>query len=94
MKFGDRLKNMRIQSRLSLREAAHLIGVPESTYREWEYGRQIRGHTPYLKITKAFKISLDYLFGVSSEAKSLGEEFVEVELLLSSIKKKVLKSQK
>ena len=45
-----------------MREAAHRTGVPETTYREWEYGRQIRGE-PYRKIAEAFNISVGMLFG-------------------------------
>ena len=48
-----------------MRKAAQLIGVPETTYREWEYGRQIRGE-PYLKIAKAFGISVSELLGAES----------------------------
>ena len=62
MSFNKRLKNLRNERKLSLRDASKLIGVPESTYREWEYGRQIRGHEPYIKIARAFGISVSELF--------------------------------
>ncbi|MBK8202439.1 MAG: helix-turn-helix transcriptional regulator [Bdellovibrionales bacterium] len=45
-----------------MREAARRIGVPESTYREWEYGRKIRGE-PYLQIAKTFGVSIEELLG-------------------------------
>jgi transcriptional regulator with XRE-family HTH domain len=36
---------------------ARAIGVPASTYREWEYGRAIRGE-PYVKMAEVLKVSL------------------------------------
>lgn len=46
-----------------MRETARRIGVPETTYREWEYGRKICGAEPYRKIARAFGISISELFG-------------------------------
>lgn len=89
MSFNKRLKNLRNERKLSLRDASKLIGVPESTYREWEYGRQIRGHEPYIKIAKAFNLSVDELFGLKDCSSSLEEEFEKIEILLKSVKSKV-----
>ena len=50
-----------------MREAARRIGVPETTYREWEYGRAIRGE-PYVKIALAFGVTLDALLGTSDKS--------------------------
>lgn len=51
---------------MSMRDAARRIGVPETTYREWEYGRQIRGAESYKRIARAFGVSLAELFGEES----------------------------
>ena len=87
--FAEKLRTLRKQKKLSLKKAALLVGVPESTYREWEYGRQIRGHEPYIKIAKAFNLSVDELFGLKDCSSSLEEEFEKIEILLKSVKSKV-----
>jgi transcriptional regulator with XRE-family HTH domain len=60
--FYKRLRRLREDRRLSMREVAKLINVPETTYREWEYGRAIRGE-PYIKIARALGVSLEELLG-------------------------------
>lgn len=60
--FHHRLKRLRKQRELSVREIAQRIGVPISTYREWENGRLIQGPTPYLMISKTLNVSLHELF--------------------------------
>ncbi|MBX2994119.1 MAG: helix-turn-helix transcriptional regulator [Bdellovibrionaceae bacterium] len=68
--FGRKLKKLRLERRISMREAARRIGVPETTYREWEYGRKILGE-PYQKIATAFGVSLERLLGESQEEVSI-----------------------
>ena len=43
--IGKKLKRLRIQRDLTMREVAAGIQVPLTAYREWEYGRAIRGLT-------------------------------------------------
>lgn len=51
---------MRTDKGLTLREVAHRLNVPVSTYRDWEYGKALRGE-PYEKLCEVFEISLDEL---------------------------------
>jgi transcriptional regulator with XRE-family HTH domain len=60
--FHQRLKRIRKQRGLSVRELAQRIGVPISTYREWENGRLIQGPAPYLLIAKTLNVSLHEIF--------------------------------
>lgn len=55
--MGKRLKRLRMEKKLSIKEVCEKIEVPQSTYREWEYGREIKGE-PYVKIAHAFEVSL------------------------------------
>ncbi len=73
-KLGARLKRLRQSKGLSVEQVAKSVGVATSTYREWEYGRAIRGE-PYLKIAKAFEVSLwEVLTGSqASELRALSE---------------------
>jgi transcriptional regulator with XRE-family HTH domain len=89
-----RLKRFREQRKLTMRETAKLIGIPETTYREWEYGRSIRGE-PYLKIAEAFGVSLEDLLG----SPKRGSELIEGDINslireLSEFKIKVVKLRK
>ncbi len=58
--IAKRMRRLRHERNLSLKEAAARIGVPTSTYKEWEYGRAIQGE-PYERIAKCFGISLQEL---------------------------------
>lgn len=89
--MNNRIKKYRELAGISQREAARLIGVPVSTYREWEYGRQIRDYKSYIKIARAFNISLDMLFGLKGIDASLDKDFEQLDKLVKSIRSKVLK---
>lgn len=91
-KFNERLKKFRLLVKLSQRQAARKIGVPESTYREWEYGNAIQGDEAYPKIAKAFGVSLDELFGIGDDSGKTTEETVDqiisdLQSLKSNLKK-------
>ena len=58
--LSERLVKLRKEKNLTVRELANIIGVPESTYREWEYGRPVSG-PPYVKIAEALSVSLSFL---------------------------------
>lgn len=62
--FGRKIRKLRLERRISMREAARRIGVAETTYREWEYGRKIRGE-PYRRIALTFGVSLEWLLSDS-----------------------------
>jgi transcriptional regulator with XRE-family HTH domain len=71
--FGKRLRSLRVLHRLSLKEASLLIGVPVTTYRDWEYGKRIQGQ-PYINIARAFGITLNQLFGVDDSDLTLEQK--------------------
>lgn len=53
---GKRISKLREKKQKTVSEVAKAIGVPASTYREWEYGRSIRAE---------FYIPLSHVLGVS-----------------------------
>lgn len=80
MKIAERLKKLRTEAKLTMREVATRIRVPTSTYRDWEYGKAIQGE-PYEKLA--------VLFGVSIEKLMTGrkpDESAAVEALLDAMK--------
>lgn len=43
---------------MTQRQIAGRVGVPVSTYKEWEYGRKIQGEAHYLKLSEALEMNL------------------------------------
>ena len=60
MKMASRLKKLRTEKGLTIRGAATALDLPISTYRDWEYGKAIRGE-PYQKLAELFEVTLDEL---------------------------------
>jgi transcriptional regulator with XRE-family HTH domain len=60
MKMATRLKKLRTDKGLTIRDVAAAIKVPISTYRDWEYGKAIRGE-PYQNLAELFEVTLDEL---------------------------------
>ncbi len=86
MLFAQRIKKQREKLGLTPSQLSSKIGVPLSTYIEWEGGRQIRGEDPYPKLACELKISLSHLI--------TGKEKLDVLESIDSIEKhiKVLRS--
>jgi transcriptional regulator with XRE-family HTH domain len=91
-KLGVRMKKIRQTKRLSVKEAAKRAGVAASTYREWEYGRAIRGE-PYVNIAKALEVSLHELltgkrtepFGVYQKLRVIEQTCEQLRIELESL---------
>jgi transcriptional regulator with XRE-family HTH domain len=45
-----------------MKDVAQAIGVPASTYRDWEYGKAIKGE-PYGKLAEFYGVRVDELLG-------------------------------
>jgi transcriptional regulator with XRE-family HTH domain len=91
-KFHERIRSLRESSRLTVKEIAQQIGVPESTYREWEYGRAITGE-PYLKLARVLGVDIRELLGdeelpkpirIAEELKMIRKHLDQLELALKS----------
>lgn len=84
--FSKRLKSLRLAKGLSIKDLAKEIQVPVTTYREWEYGREIKGE-PYLRIAKALDVPLHQLLGGPlGEHKRLVSIVEELEFNLKRLK--------
>lgn len=88
--FHKRLKRLRTDCGLSAKEFARRLGVPESTYRTWEYGGGIVGQ-PYLKMSELLGVSLhELLTGETPKPDELIALLDKMERLSGEIKKKIL----
>ena len=59
-RLSQRLRRLRKERRLSIKEVANRVGIPATTYREWEYGRAIQGE-PYPKLAEVLGVTLTEL---------------------------------
>ena len=84
--FATRIKRLRLGTRLSLKDMANRLGVPVSTYREWEYGRTIRGQ-PYMRMAEVLGVSvLELLTGKTPSNQSVFKEIKTIEKHLAMLK--------
>lgn len=60
MTFAERLKKLRFSNSLSVSDIVRKLNINPSTYRDWEYGRSIRGE-PYILMAKIFEVSFSEL---------------------------------
>lgn len=89
--LAKRMKYFRELAGLSQKEAANLIEVSESTYSDWEHGKTILGE-PYPAMAKAYKISLNTLFGLDeNENKSVDDKFNQIITDLIILKDQIAK---
>lgn len=56
----ERLKRLREQKNLTAKEIAKLIGVPASTYHDWEQERGLK-LPPFQKLSRVFTVSVTEL---------------------------------
>lgn len=69
--FAQRITKPRISLGLTQKELASALGVPLSTYKEWEYGRRVQGESVYVKLSEVLEISLRTLLtGEPQEKKT------------------------
>ena len=62
--FCERLKELRLEKKLSIVELATILGVRDSTISRWENGQRIPGIDHLYNIAKFFGVSSDYLIGL------------------------------
>lgn len=81
--LAQRLKQLREKKELSVSDVARRLGVSPSTYRDWEYGREIKGE-PYIKICQLFNVSITYL--LTGEEPLIEKFLTEMEVIIKKLK--------
>lgn len=66
MKF-EKMKDIREEKKLKQREIAEILGVDRSTYAGWETGKDTITLRKLFKLSNYYKISIDYLTGLSNK---------------------------
>lgn len=68
MTFGERLTKIRKENGFARRNAfAEVLGIPETTLRNYETDAREPGHTFLIQISKLFNVSIDWLLGNSND---------------------------
>lgn len=66
-KFGNRLRNIRIQLGLTQAQLADKLNISSSTIGMYEQGRREPDNNTLIQISRQLNVSVDYLLGVGSE---------------------------
>lgn len=85
------MRKRRNEMGLTIAACAKEIGVSQSTYREWEYGRAISGE-PYVKIAALLGLSLSELLGGDKTELIIRTEAIEEKMREIFQQIKVIKS--
>lgn len=90
--FAKRITNRRIQLGLTQKQVADALGVPISTYKEWEYGRRIQGEGIYVRLSEVLEMNLRVLLtGEITSSDEAREQRIQHAISeLSEIKKMLL----
>ena len=67
LKFPIRLKEIRIKTHNSQKQVAEGIGVSETLYQKYEYGKTKPAYDVIIKLCEYFDVSADYLLGLSND---------------------------
>lgn len=57
MKLAQKIRKLRLERKMTLKETAKYLEVPVSTYRDWEYGRKMPADA-ILKLSEAFDVPM------------------------------------
>ena len=89
--FGKRLKRLRQKRGLGVRELAEELGIPPTTYREWEYGRRIREPGSYVELARALRVSLfELMTGEAPGSASIEKDLAEIQTRVTRIQMKLV----
>ena len=63
--MGDKLKALRLDSKLTQKQVAERIGLAISAVSSYESGSRYPSYEVLLKLAKMFHVSTDYLLGIT-----------------------------
>lgn len=67
--FGNRLKELRKEKKITQLELANMLGVTFSTISAWEVGKAQPSYDILIKLATYFGVTVDYLLGFNQEDK-------------------------
>ena len=91
MKFGERLKILRKQVKLTQSQIAEKLDISQQAYASWERGVKKPTQENLIKIAQILNVTVDYLVGNSEEQS---DEFDNIELLFRMNSKGLTEEEK
>lgn len=96
LNFGNKLKELRNQNKMTQQQLAAQIGVSKSVISYYELQERIPSPEILLKLASVFHVSTDYLLGISNnkvlDVSGLDEEDIAVlSSMVSLLRKKNIK---
>ena len=80
--MGEKLRNLRIEKRLTQKQVAERIGLAISTVSSYESGSRYPSYEVLVRLAHIFHVSADYLLGMTEtrniDVTGLTEEEVDV----------------
>lgn len=61
--FAQRLKEARKASKITQKATADYLGIKETSYQHYEYGKREPNYETLVKLSNLFSVSTDYLLG-------------------------------
>lgn len=91
--LNKRLSRLRQQKGLTAKEMARLIDVAETTYRDWESGKNAKSLMPFERISRVLAVSVTELItgqlpdrqGLLLGIKGLEEKVLELKIKISTM---------
>ena len=71
MNAYQRLKDVREDHDLKQKEIAELLQIKQSSYSDYENGKNMMGIDKYIKLAKYYDVSLDYLCGLIDDPEPI-----------------------
>lgn len=65
--LGNSFKRARNYKKMTQKQVADGLGIPEQSYQRYEYGKVVPTATVLIALADFFDVSLDYLVGRSDE---------------------------
>lgn len=86
--FGSRLRNLRLQNKMTQAELAKKLGLTKSVISAYETGLRLPSYETLISIADIFKVSSDYLLGIETKDRIdlSGLSEIEINALLNLIK--------
>lgn len=69
MEFGERVKALRLERSMTQKELGKCLEVSEMSVRCWEYGTKKPSMSAIVALAQIFRVSTDYLLGVTIDEK-------------------------
>ena len=67
LNFPTKLKETWIKNKYSQKQVAEGIGISETLYQKYEYGKTKPAYDVIIKLCNYFNVSADYLLGLSND---------------------------